>query len=232
MLTHKIFQRMFKRESCEKFTIEWRLNFQDTVSVHRPGFYAQRFQDFMTKTVFKKIPSRKYHPNQPLLTNLTSMLALNKAHSWIYSCYPSLLPSSTSMISDDLKNTITFPVMDMRITRINQCAFSSRNFVYHKKKDLRNSVNQCFPILFSIKRGWQADEWTHVSRTNSELLFKWIKVFFMIYFYISSNQYFINGTSVHRSFENLSKSLQAKKLSMKFDLGVRVNLRIFLNPKL
>ena len=31
----------------------------DTVSVHRPGFYAQRFQDFMAKTVFKKIPSRE-----------------------------------------------------------------------------------------------------------------------------------------------------------------------------
>ncbi|XP_044740178.1 phosphatidylinositol 4-phosphate 5-kinase type-1 alpha isoform X5 [Chrysoperla carnea] len=29
----------------------------DTVSVHRPGFYAQRFQAFMAKTVFKKIPS-------------------------------------------------------------------------------------------------------------------------------------------------------------------------------
>ncbi|XP_035714566.1 phosphatidylinositol 4-phosphate 5-kinase type-1 alpha isoform X2 [Folsomia candida] len=29
----------------------------DTVSVHRPGFYAERFMNFMTKTVFKKIPS-------------------------------------------------------------------------------------------------------------------------------------------------------------------------------
>ncbi|XP_022909784.1 phosphatidylinositol 4-phosphate 5-kinase type-1 alpha-like isoform X4 [Onthophagus taurus] len=29
----------------------------DTVSVHRPGFYAQRFQEFMAKKVFKKIPS-------------------------------------------------------------------------------------------------------------------------------------------------------------------------------
>ncbi|XP_052753947.1 phosphatidylinositol 4-phosphate 5-kinase type-1 alpha-like isoform X6 [Galleria mellonella] len=29
----------------------------DTVSVHRPSFYAQRFLDFMAKTVFKKIPS-------------------------------------------------------------------------------------------------------------------------------------------------------------------------------
>ncbi|CAG5096781.1 Similar to Pip5k1a: Phosphatidylinositol 4-phosphate 5-kinase type-1 alpha (Mus musculus) [Cotesia congregata] len=53
----------------------------DTVSVHRPGFYAQRFQDFMAKTVFKKIPSRKYYPNQPLLINLTSMRALNKTQS-------------------------------------------------------------------------------------------------------------------------------------------------------
>uniref|UniRef100_A0AAQ5Z2A9 PIPK domain-containing protein n=1 Tax=Amphiprion ocellaris TaxID=80972 RepID=A0AAQ5Z2A9_AMPOC len=31
----------------------------DTVSVHRPGFYAERFQQFMCNTVFKKIP-RKY----------------------------------------------------------------------------------------------------------------------------------------------------------------------------
>ncbi|KAL0985381.1 hypothetical protein UPYG_G00156160 [Umbra pygmaea] len=30
----------------------------DTVSVHRPGFYAERFQQFMCNTVFKKIPLR------------------------------------------------------------------------------------------------------------------------------------------------------------------------------
>nr|XP_014348383.1 PREDICTED: phosphatidylinositol 4-phosphate 5-kinase type-1 alpha isoform X2 [Latimeria chalumnae] len=30
----------------------------DTVSVHRPGFYAERFQKFMCTTVFKKIPLR------------------------------------------------------------------------------------------------------------------------------------------------------------------------------
>ena len=32
--------------------------FQDTISVHRPGFYSQRFQTFFTNTIFKKIPSR------------------------------------------------------------------------------------------------------------------------------------------------------------------------------
>ena len=31
----------------------------DTVSVHRPGFYAERFLKFMTGTTFKKIPSCK-----------------------------------------------------------------------------------------------------------------------------------------------------------------------------
>merc|ERR1711970_1417137 len=29
----------------------------DTVSVHRPGFYAERFMKFMSERVFKKIPS-------------------------------------------------------------------------------------------------------------------------------------------------------------------------------
>lgn len=33
----------------------------DSVSVHRPSFYAQRFQDFMAKTVFKKIPPPLKH---------------------------------------------------------------------------------------------------------------------------------------------------------------------------
>lgn len=34
-------------------------SFQDTVSVHRPGFYAERFQQFMCNTVFKKIPRKE-----------------------------------------------------------------------------------------------------------------------------------------------------------------------------
>ncbi|CAH1101988.1 unnamed protein product [Psylliodes chrysocephalus] len=33
----------------------------DTVSVHRPSFYAQRFMKFMSQTVFKKIPSPLKH---------------------------------------------------------------------------------------------------------------------------------------------------------------------------
>ena len=38
------------------YLLDW-LCSQDTISVHRPGFYAQRFQNFFSNTVFKKIPS-------------------------------------------------------------------------------------------------------------------------------------------------------------------------------
>lgn len=34
--------------------------FQDTVSVHRPSFYADRFLKFMGSTVFKKIHRKSY----------------------------------------------------------------------------------------------------------------------------------------------------------------------------
>ncbi|XP_054262484.1 phosphatidylinositol 4-phosphate 5-kinase type-1 alpha-like isoform X1 [Macrosteles quadrilineatus] len=33
----------------------------DTISVHRPGFYSERFQHFMANTVFKRIPSSMKH---------------------------------------------------------------------------------------------------------------------------------------------------------------------------
>lgn len=43
----------------KKFEHTWKalLHDGDSISVHKPGFYAQRFLDFMAKTVFKKIPS-------------------------------------------------------------------------------------------------------------------------------------------------------------------------------
>ncbi|XP_077562453.1 phosphatidylinositol 4-phosphate 5-kinase 59B isoform X6 [Haemaphysalis longicornis] len=47
----------------KKLEHTWKSMFHDgdSVSVHRPGFYAQRFQDFMAKRVFKKIPSPLKH---------------------------------------------------------------------------------------------------------------------------------------------------------------------------
>eukprot|EP00057_Strongylocentrotus_purpuratus_P011489 XP_011665963.1 PREDICTED: phosphatidylinositol 4-phosphate 5-kinase type-1 beta isoform X1 [Strongylocentrotus purpuratus] len=39
----------------------------DTVSVHRPDFYANRFKEFMAKNVFKKIPLRRESDATPLI---------------------------------------------------------------------------------------------------------------------------------------------------------------------
>ena len=57
---------------------------QDSVSVHNPGFYAERFLNFMAETVFKKTQSRKfarqiYH----LLLNLASYIITYYIHSHI-----------------------------------------------------------------------------------------------------------------------------------------------------
>lgn len=40
-------------------TDSYRFPPQDTISVHRPNFYSQRFLDFMSNNVFKKIQSRE-----------------------------------------------------------------------------------------------------------------------------------------------------------------------------
>ena len=45
---------------------------QDTVSVHRPGFYAHRFLDFCADRVFKKIPSREYCKAAARISNSSS----------------------------------------------------------------------------------------------------------------------------------------------------------------
>uniref|UniRef100_A0A4W5J8K5 Phosphatidylinositol-4-phosphate 5-kinase type 1 alpha n=1 Tax=Hucho hucho TaxID=62062 RepID=A0A4W5J8K5_9TELE len=57
----------------------------DTVSVHRPGFYADRFQKFMCNTVFKKIPCKRLSVT---LQNLSTL--------WLH---PDSLPFSRSVLS-------------------------------------------------------------------------------------------------------------------------------------
>ncbi|XP_045457477.1 phosphatidylinositol 4-phosphate 5-kinase type-1 gamma-like [Melitaea cinxia] len=57
----------------------------DTVSVHRPNFYAQRFLDFMARTVFKKIPSLDLPEikgnHRKFRTLVTSYIGLTLKHS-------------------------------------------------------------------------------------------------------------------------------------------------------
>ncbi|TGZ53590.1 hypothetical protein DBV15_05156 [Temnothorax longispinosus] len=75
----------------------------DTVSVHRPGFYAQRFQDFMAKTVFKKIPSQR---NSELpITGVHSSHSSSKKlwHRWFYVAALKHSPSKRKSISRPLR---------------------------------------------------------------------------------------------------------------------------------
>ncbi|XP_071489957.1 phosphatidylinositol 4-phosphate 5-kinase type-1 alpha-like isoform X1 [Diadema antillarum] len=55
----------------------------DTVSVHRPGFYAQRFQDFMAKQVFKKIPSQ-IECDDPAMSNVKHSPSKKRGQAGMY----------------------------------------------------------------------------------------------------------------------------------------------------
>ncbi|XP_018354849.1 PREDICTED: phosphatidylinositol 4-phosphate 5-kinase type-1 beta-like isoform X2 [Trachymyrmex septentrionalis] len=91
----------------------------DTVSVHRPGFYAQRFQDFMAKTVFKKIPSLdlpEIKGNHRKFRNLvTSYIALKHSPSKRKSISRPLRP-----LEGDFDSTVSPP--DPAISMTNAAA--------------------------------------------------------------------------------------------------------------
>uniref|UniRef100_A0A1B0AM27 PIPK domain-containing protein n=1 Tax=Glossina palpalis gambiensis TaxID=67801 RepID=A0A1B0AM27_9MUSC len=54
-------EESLKKSCCELNSLIRMTYLKDTVSVCRPSFYAQRFQNFMAKTVFRKIPSPLKH---------------------------------------------------------------------------------------------------------------------------------------------------------------------------
>ncbi|XP_047287660.1 phosphatidylinositol 4-phosphate 5-kinase type-1 alpha isoform X27 [Homo sapiens] len=66
----------------------------DTVSVHRPGFYAERFQRFMCNTVFKKIPLQPWKSlklqsqSSPIKRKASEDLEQDSAISVIPRCQP------------------------------------------------------------------------------------------------------------------------------------------------
>ncbi|XP_043481402.1 phosphatidylinositol 4-phosphate 5-kinase type-1 alpha isoform X2 [Leptopilina heterotoma] len=78
----------------------------DTVSVHRPGFYAKRFQDFMAETVFKKIPSPLKHspskrksisrPLRPLEVDFDSTVVAATGNSTMHATSPTKPVTSPS----------------------------------------------------------------------------------------------------------------------------------------
>jgi len=61
---------------CEHFVVDVKVVcLQDTISVHRPGFYAQRFQSFIGETVFHKLPPPRMISTVLCVTTTTHLMA-------------------------------------------------------------------------------------------------------------------------------------------------------------
>eukprot|EP00064_Thunnus_orientalis_P010719 superscaffoldBa00001481_g10746 len=80
----------------------------DTVSVHRPGFYADRFFKFMSSTVFKKSSSLKSSPSKKGRVSLTVPKCAGPGAAW----------SASQLLSErdeniyDLRGARSFPTLE------------------------------------------------------------------------------------------------------------------------
>ncbi|XP_045904698.1 phosphatidylinositol 4-phosphate 5-kinase type-1 gamma isoform X4 [Micropterus dolomieu] len=80
----------------------------DTVSVHRPGFYADRFFKFMSSTVFKKSSSLKSSPSKKGRVSLTVPKCGGPGAAWS----ASQLPSERDENIYDLRGARSFPTLE------------------------------------------------------------------------------------------------------------------------
>ncbi|NXU49743.1 PI51C kinase, partial [Turnix velox] len=80
----------------------------DTVSVHRPNFYADRFLNFMTKTVFRKNSSLKSSPSKK---GRSALLAV-KTPGPTAAFSASQLPSEKDETQYDLRMARSYPTLD------------------------------------------------------------------------------------------------------------------------
>ncbi|CAL8139906.1 unnamed protein product [Orchesella dallaii] len=111
----------------------------DTVSVHRPGFYAERFMNFMTKNVFKKIPSLdlpEIKGNHRKFRNLVSTyIALkhspSKKRSGIGAILPMSPPASSAQVpvQQQLQQAQQSQEADKKATHIDSSANQDNNTV-------------------------------------------------------------------------------------------------------
>ncbi|XP_063056570.1 phosphatidylinositol 4-phosphate 5-kinase type-1 gamma isoform X2 [Engraulis encrasicolus] len=83
----------------------------DTVSVHRPGFYADRFLKFMSTTVFRKTSSLKCSPSKRGRVSLTTT-TLPKYQGPGAAWSASQLPSDKEDNIYDLRGARSFPTME------------------------------------------------------------------------------------------------------------------------
>lgn len=80
----------------------------DTVSVHRPGFYADRFLKFMSSTVFRKSSSLKSSPSKKGRVSLTVPKCGGPGAAWS----ASQLPSERDENIYDLRGARSFPTLE------------------------------------------------------------------------------------------------------------------------
>ncbi|KAK3513751.1 hypothetical protein QTP70_028721, partial [Hemibagrus guttatus] len=80
----------------------------DTVSVHRPNFYADRFYKFMSSTVFRKSSSLKSSPSKKSRSALTVPKHSGPGAAWS----ASQLPSERDHHIYDLRGARSFPVLE------------------------------------------------------------------------------------------------------------------------
>ncbi|KAM8875809.1 phosphatidylinositol 4-phosphate 5-kinase type-1 gamma isoform 3-T3 [Spinachia spinachia] len=80
----------------------------DTVSVHRPGFYADRFFKFMSSVVFKKSSSLKSSPSKKGRVSLSVPKCAGPGAAWS----ASQLPSERDENIYDLRGARSFPTLE------------------------------------------------------------------------------------------------------------------------
>uniref|UniRef100_A0A8B9Q4B6 Phosphatidylinositol-4-phosphate 5-kinase type 1 gamma n=2 Tax=Apteryx owenii TaxID=8824 RepID=A0A8B9Q4B6_APTOW len=88
----------------------------DTVSVHRPSFYAERFFKFMTNTVFRKNSSLKSSPSKK---GRSALLAV-KTPGPTAAFSASQLPSEKDETQYDLRAARSYPTLDDEGAKLNQ----------------------------------------------------------------------------------------------------------------
>ncbi|XP_037871119.1 phosphatidylinositol 4-phosphate 5-kinase type-1 gamma isoform X2 [Bombyx mori] len=113
----------------------------DTVSVHRPSFYAQRFLDFMAKTVFKKIPSLDLPEikgnHRKFRTLVTSYIALKHSPSKRKSIAK---PSRPQEEIDTPGRFIGRPIKDYNPEYLRQARLSPRSSVRSSMSDFTDTT--------------------------------------------------------------------------------------------
>ncbi|KAM6466194.1 phosphatidylinositol 4-phosphate 5-kinase type-1 gamma isoform 5-T5 [Liasis olivaceus] len=87
----------------------------DTVSVHRPSFYAERFFKFMTNTVFRKSSSLKASPSKK---GRSALLAV-KPSGPMAAFSASQIPLEKDEVQYDLRGARSYPTLDDEGAKVN-----------------------------------------------------------------------------------------------------------------